>query len=65
MLGLTQDQQAEVGIRLGSSVTEVLSRILAALPGSKDQELSVLMPDNEFLTFQRSVAIDRLFESYP
>jgi hypothetical protein len=63
MLGLTQDQQAEVGIGLGSSVTEVLSRILASLPGSKGQELSVLMPDDEFLTFQRSVAMLKLSEA--
>jgi len=57
LLGLDDEK---VGFGLGSSVTEVLSRLIASLrltTESPSHLLSVVLPDDEFVTLQRAAGI--------
>jgi hypothetical protein len=66
LLGLSEEEEAAVDFGLGSSVTEVLARIVASVQlltprssssSSSSKELQVLLADDEFVTFQRVAAL--------
>jgi hypothetical protein len=62
LLGIGIVAQSRIAFGLGSSVTEVLSRIMASLStimvaaGSSMSDLSVVLAEDEFVTFQRAAA---------
>jgi selenocysteine lyase/cysteine desulfurase len=57
LIGIDSNGSETVGFGLGSSVTEVLARLTASLSMMVSPGLSVVIPDNEFLTIQRAAAI--------